>query len=92
MRRIIAVTGAEADKAIKEAERLAAELAAAAKLPDAELEKAVNSIKQVSGARIRGRGGEGRQETPHHLELISRLGDFVVPTVIFLPICPASVL
>lgn len=54
------MTGAEADKAIKEAERLGAELAAAAKLPDAELEKAVNAIKQVSGAGIgeRGRGGE----------------------------------
>ena len=72
MRRIIAVTGAEADKAIKEAERLGVELAAAAKLPDAELEKAVNAIKQVRGAGIK--EGEKGGEKNHCTALDSRAG------------------
>mmetsp|Transcript_36663 Transcript_36663/g.81584 ORF Transcript_36663/g.81584 Transcript_36663/m.81584 type:complete len:1184 (-) Transcript_36663:438-3989(-) len=47
IRRIVAYTGEEAEKAIAEGQRLAAEVAAAKALPDAQLEKAVATIKPV---------------------------------------------
>lgn len=47
VRRIVAVTRGEAAKAIAEAARLRAELAAVAALPDAELEKATKAFKEV---------------------------------------------
>ena len=47
VRRIVAVTAAEAAAAIAEGERLAGELEAVAKLEGAEQEKEVSSLKQV---------------------------------------------
>lgn len=63
-RRIVAVTRGEAAKALAEAARLAAELAAVTALPDADLDKAVKAFKEVrwgrAGAARRGRGKAGR--------------------------------
>ncbi len=48
VRRIVAVTGAEAQKAIADGEALTQQLAAAEKLADvAELDKALTALKQV---------------------------------------------
>lgn len=54
VRRIVAVTGPEAAKAIQEGEALSAQVAAAAALTDtAALEKAINAVKQaIDGAVI----------------------------------------
>ncbi len=50
VRRIVAVTAAEAEAAIAEGERLAGELEAAAKLESAQQEKEVSTLKQVCSA------------------------------------------
>ena len=47
IRRIVAFTGEDAAKAIAEGERLASQIDAARKLPEAELDKALSVIKQV---------------------------------------------
>ena len=43
----MAFTGEDAVKAIQEGDRLAAQLVAAGKLPDADLDKTLSVIKQV---------------------------------------------
>jgi alanyl-tRNA synthetase len=47
VRRIVAVTGEDALKAIAEGDRLVAEMEAAKRLPDADLDKALTAFKQV---------------------------------------------
>jgi len=47
IRRIVAFTGEDAAKAIAEGERLASEIEAARKLPEADLDKALSVFKQV---------------------------------------------
>ena len=50
VRRIVAVTAAEAEAAIAEGERLAGELEAVAKLPTEQQDKEVSTMKQVRSA------------------------------------------
>ncbi len=47
VRRIVAFTGLEAEKAIAEGQRIADEIETARKLPESDLETAVSAIKQV---------------------------------------------
>jgi hypothetical protein len=53
VRRIVAVTAADASSAIKAGEELAAQVAAAEKLPDAELEKALVGFKAAVDVAVR---------------------------------------
>ena len=73
VRRIVAVTAAEATAAIAEGERLMGEVQAVGKLSGEQQDKAVSTLKQVrEGPSCLGLGNPAGQSTAHHSEHAAR--------------------